>query len=140
MNLSFAEVQNRFPNDPIDLKLTAYGNRLLLSEVFIPNIERYETNFFVGMNLTGTYANPLIKGYANLTDGRLKVLDLVNPLINVNAYLRMDNQTIQIDSVTASSAGSKQLQGILKELLPGVNNKKVSSLLRPQRELHGTGL
>jgi hypothetical protein len=130
MDLSFAQVQNRFPNEPIDLKLVANGNRLLLSEVFIPNIERYETSFFMGMNLTGTYAKPSITGYANLTNGRLKVLDLVNPLTNVNAYLRMDNQMVFIDSITASAAGSKQLQGIFKELLPGVNVKKEIPLLR----------
>ncbi len=117
IDLSFSEVKNRFPDSLIDLRMTATGNRLLLSEVFIPSVERFQTDFTVGMRLGGTYSKPTIRGQGALTNGTLKVLDLVDPLTNVRAYLRMENETIYIDSMTATAQGGQELIKPISEIL-----------------------
>ena len=119
LDLSFAEVENRLPNKQIDLRLVASGNRLVLGEVFVPTIEYFETNFRVETNLTGTYAEPNIDGWGYFIDGELKVLDLVNPLMNLRAYFRMKNETIFIDSAFAFTPGGGEWIRGLGELLPG---------------------
>jgi autotransporter translocation and assembly factor TamB len=108
VDLSFAQVENRFPENPINLNLAAFGNRLLLSEIFIPNIERLETDFNLQMRLGGTYSNPTVSGQGSLTEGTLKILDLVDPLTNFRAYLRMENETIYIDSAMADVHGGEE--------------------------------
>jgi len=62
MNLAFGEVENRFPNDPINMQLTARGNRLILSEVFIPTVDSFFTEYLFDISFTGSYEKPLITG------------------------------------------------------------------------------
>ncbi|OGC90272.1 MAG: hypothetical protein A2W25_05865 [candidate division Zixibacteria bacterium RBG_16_53_22] len=119
LDLSFDEVENRFPNRPIDLRLVASGNRLVSGEVFVPTIEYFETNFRIETNLTGTYAEPNIDGWGYFIDGELKALDLVNPLMDLRAYFRMKNETIYIDSAFAYTPGGGEWIRGLGELLPG---------------------
>jgi hypothetical protein len=130
IDLSFGEVANRLPDNPIDFVMTATGNRLILSEVFIPNVERFETDFKAEIRLTGTYANPNIGGWGSLENGELKVLDLVNPLTNVKAYLRMENETIYIDSATAEAVGGKKWISSFGGLISDKRDKKADNLVR----------
>ncbi len=102
LNLAFEEVENRLPEKPIDITLSTSGSRLLLSEAFIPIVESFVTDFKFDINLGGTYSKPVISGKGNLVKGTLDVLDLENQLVNVRAYLRMENETIFVDSAKAS--------------------------------------
>lgn len=118
MNLSFEEVDERFPDNPLDFRISTSGTRLLLAEAFISIIERFDTDFFFEINLSGSYGSPGIAGYGNLTDGILKVLDLVNPLTDIKAYLRMEDETVYIDSAFATVAEMEKDWGkLLGELL-----------------------
>jgi autotransporter translocation and assembly factor TamB len=130
IDLSFAEVKNRLPDKPIDLRLTASGNRLLLSEVFIPSVERFETDFTLGMKLGGTYSKPTITGQGKITNGTLKILDLVDPLTNVNAYLRMENETIYIDSLTAAVHGGQEWTKMFGEIISARLGSKPAQMVR----------
>jgi hypothetical protein len=119
LDLSFAEVESRLPNQPIDFHLMASGKRLVLGEVFIPTVEYFETDFHIETNLTGTYAQPNISGWGYFLNGELKVLDMVNPLTDLRAYIRMNNETIYIDSVFAFTPGGGEWLKGLDEILPG---------------------
>lgn len=127
VDLSFAEAANRFPDKPVDFQMVASGNRLLLAEVFIPTVERFDTDFDVRFNLSGTYSKPRITGVGVLSDGELKVIDLVNPLTDLRAYMRMENTTIFIDSVFANVPGGQEWVNAIGELWPrGKKEKDVS--------------
>jgi hypothetical protein len=130
IDLSFGEVQNRFPEKPINFMMTASGNRLILSEIFIPSVERFQTDFKLAVSLSGTYSKPIISGWGNLEDGELKVLDLVNPLTNVRAYFRMDNTTIYVDSATAVPVGGKKWISSFGGLISDRRSKKTVDLVR----------
>jgi hypothetical protein len=119
LDLSFAEVANRLPEAPIDFQMIASGNRLVLGEVFVPNIESFETDFYVETHLIGTYAEPNIDGWGYFINGEMKVLDLVNPLTDVRAYFRMRNETIYIDSAIAHTPGGEEWTRGLEGLLTG---------------------
>ncbi|HBC46429.1 MAG TPA: hypothetical protein DCZ43_05230, partial [candidate division Zixibacteria bacterium] len=130
IDLSFGEVKTRFPEKPIDLRMTASGNRLSLAEVFIPSVERFVTNFAIGMRLGGTYSKPTISGSGTLSNGTLKILDLVNPLTDVNAHLRMENETIYIDSLVATVHGGQDWVQPLGEILSVRRNAKPVQMVR----------
>ncbi|UCC78467.1 MAG: translocation/assembly module TamB domain-containing protein [Candidatus Zixiibacteriota bacterium] len=102
MNLAFSEVENRFPNDSIDMQLTARGNRLILSEVFIPAIDSFSTDYLFDVSFTGTYENPLVTGTGEIKNGFLKTLYLETPLDNVQATINMENEIIHIVDASAT--------------------------------------
>jgi len=134
MDLAFDEVSNRFPDAPIDLHLTATGSRLVLSELFISTVERFNTDFDFDLSFTGNYSKPMITGNSTISSGELKTLDLKTPLTNVNAAIRMQNETIFIDSASATVSEPESVDKVLKNLFSGLKNKKQ----RPIVTAHGT--
>ncbi len=102
IDLSFAEVDSRFPEKPIDLSLITEGERFLLAEIFVDAVESFETRFKFELRLTGTYSDPLLQGTGELSEGNLKSQYMVNHITGINAAVRMENEKIFIDSVTAS--------------------------------------
>jgi hypothetical protein len=130
IDLSFGEVANRLPDNPISLHMTAYGVRLLLAEVFIPTIERFDTDFEVTMDLGGTYSHPTINGQGSVSKGRLKVLDLFNTLNDVTAYFRMNNETIYIDSASAHVSGGDEWLPPIGKIIRGEKRKKPEQVVK----------
>ena len=135
MNLSFGEVQKRFPDEPIDMRLTSSGKRLLLAEIFVDAVERYDTDFSFEMGLSGTYSKPKVSGTGTLTDGILKTQYIVNPFTKINAYFRMENEKIFIDSVSATMAEQKSELG---QLLAGVIPRTNGNVAKPLITASGT--
>jgi hypothetical protein len=141
MNLTFEEVENRFPNDPIDLRLTANGNRIVLSEVFIPTIESFVTEFNLDMSFTGSYEKPLITGDGELKAGELKALELEIPLTDVAAKIRMENETIFIIDATASvSVEETDVDRFLKDIISKIDTKDRKPLVRASGTMKLLGL
>lgn len=141
MNLSFEKVESRFPDKPSDFRVSTSGNRLLLAESFISNIERFDTDFVFEITLSGTYSNPRIAGYGRLMNGTLDVLDLRNPLTDLRAYLRMENETVYIDSVFATVAEmGKDWGKLLGELLSQKNGARERPLVSATGTLKLLGL
>jgi len=134
LDLSFAEVENRLPERPLDVRMVAKGSRLALAEAFIPTVERFNTEFLAEINLTGTYKNPAISGWGHMLDGELKVIDLVNPLTDLRAYFRMNNEMIYIDSAFAFTPGGGEWVRGLGEFIPGREKAEPQSLIKA----HGT--
>lgn len=141
MNLSFEEVEDRFPDEPLDFRVNTSGTRLLLAESFISNIERFDTDFVFEISLSGSYSNPRIAGHGELTDGTLDILDLRRPLTDLRAYLRMENETIYIDSAFATVAEmEKKWSKLLGELLSQKNGAKEKPLITVSGTLKLLGL
>jgi len=136
MDLSFEEVEKRLPDDPIYLTLETSGKRLLLAEIFIDAVDRYDTDFDLNLTLTGTYSKPNVAGSGKLLRGMLKTQYLRNWIQNINAYVRMENELIYIDSVFASVQEpgkqdfTKRLGGFLsKPPTPTINGNGTLELL-----------
>lgn len=130
LDLSFAEVENRLPDDPIDFSMESSGSRLLLSEAFISNVERFDTQFKFVITFSGTYANPRLTGSGELRDGVLKVIDLVNPLTDLRANIRMENEMVYVDSVFATVAGEEKDWGkTIGQLISRGNGRSARPLL-----------
>jgi len=141
VNLSFEEVDERFPDEPLDFRVSTSGTRLSLAEAFISNIERFDTDFFFEIDLTGSYSNPRISGYGSLINGTLEVMDLRNPLADLRAYLRMENETVYIDSAFATVAEMEKDWGkLLGELLSQKNGAKEKPLITASGTLKLLGL
>ncbi len=129
MNLSFEEVGNRFPNDPVDMRLTASGNRLILSEVFISIIDSFSTDYLFDVSFTGTYEKPLITGTGEIKNGFLKTLYLETPLDSVRATINMENEIIYIaDAYATVSVRQTEVDKALKGL--GIDRKDKSPIVR----------
>ena len=133
MDLSFGEVENRFLDSPIDLNLVTEGKRLLLAEIFIDAVESYETNFRFGLRLRGTYSEPSLEGNGKLTDGKLKSQYMVNQFTGINASVRMENEKIYIDSLSATVV---QLEKEWDKFLGRLFSKSVK---RPKPVITGNG-
>ncbi|UCE66986.1 MAG: translocation/assembly module TamB domain-containing protein [Candidatus Zixiibacteriota bacterium] len=131
MNLSFEEVENRFPNDPVDMRLTASGNRLILSEVFISTIDSFFTEYFFDVSFTGNYEKPLITGTGEIKDGFLKTLYLETPLDSIQATINMENEIIRIVDASATvSVRQTEVDRALKGLISGIDKKDKKPIVR----------
>jgi hypothetical protein len=141
MNLAFEEVENRFTNDPIDLQLTADGDRIVLSEVFIPTIESFVTEFNLDMSFTGSYEKPLITGDGEIKMGVLKTLELETPLTDVTAKIHMENETIYIFDATATvSVEETDVDRFLKDIISKIDTKDRKPLVRASGTMKLLGL
>jgi autotransporter translocation and assembly factor TamB len=141
MNLAFEEVDNRFPDDPIEMQMTASGNRLILSEVFISSIDTFNTAYSVNMAFTGTYDNPRITGEGYFNDGELKILELETPLTGLNARFRMENEIITIVDATATvSAKQTRVDEVLDELVSVLDKREKKALVRASGTIKLFGL
>lgn len=130
MDLSFEGVEGRFPDEPLDVRISTSGSRLLLAESFISNIERFDTDFDFEISLSGSYSNPRIAGHGRLINGNLDVLDLRNPIADLRAYLRMENETVYIDSAFATVAEmERDWSKLLGELLSQKNGAREKPLI-----------
>lgn len=139
MNLSFGEVDERFPQKPIDLRLVTKGRRFLLAEIFISAVERYDTDFEFEFNLTGTYDHPTVSGTGQLSNGTLKLQYAVNPVIDLNAWIRMENEKIFIDSVSATVERIKR-EYRLSDIFSGSNGMKEKPSIRASGSITLLGL
>jgi len=141
MNLAFEEVENRFPNDPIDLKLTASGNRIILSEVFISTVESFIANFNLDMSFTGSYEKPLITGDGEIKEGKLKALELETLLTDVAAKIHMENETIHIMDATATvPVQESEVDKFFNKFINRIDKKDRKPLVRANGTMKLLGL
>lgn len=108
INLSFSEVEDRFPNQEQDIRITAHDEELNLVSRMIYEVERFTGEFNADFRLSGTPQTPHFDGTATIRNGMLKAYDLVDSLQNLYADIKMVNQTIYIDSVSAICTNGKK--------------------------------
>lgn len=101
-DLSFANgVDERLPDRPFDLSITAEDREFKLVYLFLPSVEQLDGNMGADFRLSGTPRRPHLNGQAFLNDGRLKYFDLVNPIRTDSAVIVMRDNIIGIDTVRA---------------------------------------
>jgi hypothetical protein len=141
MNLTFGEVENRFPNDPINMQLTARGDRLILSEVFIAAVDSFFTEYLIDVSFTGSYEKPLVTGTGEIRNGFLKTLYLETPLTDVKAIINMENETIHIVEASATvSVKQTEVDKVLKDLISGIDKEDKTPIVRASGTMKLTGL
>jgi len=141
MNLAFAEVENRFPNDPINLHLTASGERLILGEALISAIDSFFAEYSFDVSFTGNYEKPLISGKGEIKNGFLKTLELETPLTDVSAKIRMENETIHIVEASATvSVKQTEVDKVLKDLISKIDKKDKKPMVRASGTMKLVGL
>ena len=100
-NLAFdADIVERFPDRPMDIKLHFTDNRFDLVSLMLPSVEDLKGDFFADVRLSGTPTDPHIDGQAYLKKGDLKYFDLANHVKTDSAGVQMrDNQILLNDVV-----------------------------------------
>ncbi|MCP4581401.1 MAG: hypothetical protein GY839_07260 [candidate division Zixibacteria bacterium] len=99
VNLSFTTEDERFPQEPISATVIASGKSMILIPIFVHSVEDFAGDFNVNLDFSGTYDNPSVNGDFELSDGTLKVLELVDPLTKITVDGRMVNDLVYIDTV-----------------------------------------
>ena len=99
VNLSLGSDQPRFPQGQIDARLIASGNSIILMPVFVSSVESFDCGFSADVNFSGSYNDPQVDGVFAMTNGRIKLIELVNPISGINVTGRMKNNHIYIDSL-----------------------------------------
>jgi len=101
-DLSFTNgVDERLPDRPFDLAITAVDREFKLVYLFLPSVEQLDGDFSADFRLSGTPRRPHLDGQAFLKNGRLKYFDLVNPFRTDSAAAIMRDNIISIDTVRA---------------------------------------
>ncbi|HVP36566.1 MAG TPA: translocation/assembly module TamB domain-containing protein, partial [Terriglobales bacterium] len=99
VDLSFYPVEDRILNQPQNLVFKGDGSRFGILHLFIPDIEYLQGAFKGEVYLTGTPLHPELKGNLTVTQGILKFVLLANPITDVTARIRMENENLIFDEV-----------------------------------------
>ncbi|MEW5994267.1 MAG: translocation/assembly module TamB domain-containing protein, partial [Candidatus Zixiibacteriota bacterium] len=92
-------VMERFPDLPLDMRLTARDSRFDLVSVIMPSVEQLDGDFFADISLSGTPHDPHLQGEAYITGARLKYFDLEHSFFSDSASVTMTDNRIIIDGI-----------------------------------------
>jgi hypothetical protein len=101
VDLAFTAVEDRIPDAEQDIRITAQDKRLDLASLILYEVEDLTGDFKADFRLFGTPDRPKLDGTIALRNGRLKPYDLVLPLEDMYVDMKMINQTVFIDSISA---------------------------------------
>ncbi|NJD21731.1 MAG: hypothetical protein FIA82_03550 [Melioribacter sp.] len=113
IDLSLANVSKRFvDNEPFSIKLKSDNFDLSSLGRIIPGITDQRGILFADVDLSGSFKDPIFKGFINLTDGRFK--SLYNNLdYSCSAKIHFENQEMKLDDMTLSNAGGSKYSGTI---------------------------
>ncbi len=99
-DLAFAAGRtDRFPDLPMDIRITADDRRFDLVNLILPSVEQLDGEFSADFRLSGTPSAPILEGSAFITDGRLKYFDLEDPIYTDSAGVTMRNNLVVVDRI-----------------------------------------
>jgi hypothetical protein len=99
LDLSFAAVEKRVLDEPLDLRVSAKGERLELIKLFIPEIEYLRGAFEGNLQIGGTLLRPRFNGQMTIKEGSLKVVELVDPVEDLLVEMRMEDEHLILDNL-----------------------------------------
>jgi autotransporter translocation and assembly factor TamB len=109
IDLSFGPVAQRVLDRALEGRLSASGDVLDRIAAFQPEIlESISGPFAVSANVSGTPRQPLLTGDAHLRAGRIKTLEIVNPIEEVTIDLSLRQDTIVITEATGRVRDHKE--------------------------------
>ena len=116
LDLSFYPVPKRFLDQPQNMVFKGEGNRFSLVHLFIPDVEHLQGLFKGEVNLTGTPLHPELKGNLGLSQGILKFVPLQNPITEMIARVRMENENLFFDEVRGFASQEATTDNPLKKI------------------------
>jgi len=113
IDLSLANVSKRFvDNEPLSIKLKSENFDLSSLGRIIPGITDQRGILFADVDLSGSFKDPIFKGFINLTDGRFK--SLYNNLdYSCSVKIHFENQEMKLDDMILSNAGGSKYSGTI---------------------------
>ncbi len=116
LDLSFYPVPERVLNQPQNMIFKGEGNRFSLVHLFIPDVEYLQGLFKGEVNLTGTPLHPELRGNLELSQGILKLVPLQNPITEMIARIRMENENLFFDEVRGFTIQESSSDNPLKRI------------------------
>lgn len=102
-DMALATRQERVLDEPMSFSLAASGKRFDLLNLLLPSVENLSGDFKLSLQAAGTPQRPEFTGEVSLKGGRLKVMELENPIENLNAELVLKNTRLLVRSFAGSS-------------------------------------
>lgn len=102
-DMALARREERVLEEPLSLALSASGKRFDLLNLVLTDVENLSGDFKMNLTVSGTPQQPEFAGDVALKNGRLKLLELENPLENLEAALVLINNRLLVRSFAAST-------------------------------------
>jgi len=93
----------RFPDQPMNIHITADDSRFDLVSLILPSVEQLDGNFAADFRLSGTPNAPDLEGHAYVKNARLKYFDLEEPFYGDSVGVTMHYNRILIDQARVYS-------------------------------------
>jgi autotransporter translocation and assembly factor TamB len=116
LDLSFYPILERLLDRPQNMVFKGEGNRFSLVHLFIPDVEYLQGLFKGEVNLTGTPLHPELKGNLGLSQGILKLVPLQNPITEMIAKIRMENENLFFDEVRGFASQEATTDNPMKKI------------------------
>ncbi len=102
-DMALARREKRVLDEPMKLSMAASGKRFDLLNLILPNVENLSGDFNLSLAVSGSPERPEFTGEVSLKGGRLKLMELENPIENLNTELVLKNTRLLIRSFAGSS-------------------------------------
>ncbi len=102
-DMALARREKRVLDEPMKLSVSASGKRFDLLNLMLPNVENLSGEFKLDLAATGSPERPEFAGGVSLKEGRLKLMELENPIENLNTELVLKNTRLLIRSFAGTS-------------------------------------
>jgi autotransporter translocation and assembly factor TamB len=112
LDLSFARVERRVPDAPMDVRVTSEGLTLALLRSFSRSVGRASGPVTVDLHLSGTPSAPRHEGSIAVRDGSVYFRDLGQRFTGINGTVRFDNDRVELQDLRVQSgSGDARLGG-----------------------------
>jgi autotransporter translocation and assembly factor TamB len=102
VNLSLGGEVPSLEAKPLGFFLQARGEQLSMFSTLIEELEYLSGDFQADVAVSGTLKHPQFEGRLNLSHGVLKLADFSEPIYNLRAQLRLENNTIYVEAVNGN--------------------------------------
>jgi len=99
--LSLSSFEKEFLDQPQRLVVQGQGEKLNLLPLFLPWMEYVEGPFKAEVDISGTPLSPQFEGDLKIDSGSLKLKDLQDPAINLQAELALSDQNLKLRQIEA---------------------------------------
>jgi len=157
LNLDFiTEDRKSFKNNPMNVMITGKTNQLDFLDPYLEPVDSLTGDFTLQLSITGK--QPVRSGQMVLADGKLSLLKLENSFTDINGFITIDDNILDIEYLIGRSRGQllkqdvwawfKKLGGKLfaqendEEVSPNIyitGSIDMSSFFRPKYDLTLTG-
>ncbi len=102
VNLSLGGEAPSLEAKPLGFFLQARGEQLSMFSTLIEELEYLFGDFQADVAVSGTLKRPQFEGRLNLSNGVLKLADFLEPIYDLEAQLRLENNTIYVEAVNGN--------------------------------------